>query len=162
MQGTLAIAAERPDQPDVVALLARLDDYLAGLYAPEDNHILSPAQLLSPQVHFVVARVGGRAVGCGAVRRMPGEPATGGQPYGEVKRMVVDEAYRGRRIGARLLATLEEGLRGEGIGWALLETGRDQHQALRLYRRAGYAPRAPFGGYPDNGLSVFMHKRLAP
>jgi putative acetyltransferase len=48
----------------------------------------------------------------------------------------------------------------DGIPQALLETGRDQAEALRLYRRAGYAVRGPFGGYPDNGLSVFMDKAL--
>ena len=43
---------------------------------------------------------------------------------------------------------------------ALLETGRDQTEAVRLYERCGYARRAAFGGYPDNGLSAFYGKRL--
>lgn len=160
MPADLVIAAERPDQAEVVALLARLDAYLASLYAPDDNHVLSVDELLAPAVRFVVARVDGAVVGCGAARRMPGEPATAGAAYGEVKRMMVDPAHRGRRIGARLLATIEAGLRDDGIALALLETGRDQHAALRLYERAGYTRRRAFGGYPDNGLSVFMHKRL--
>jgi putative acetyltransferase len=33
---------------------------------------------------------------------------------------------------------------------------------VRLYERAGYVQRAAFGGYPDNGLSVFYEKRLGP
>ena len=36
----LTIRPERPDQPDVVALLGALDAYLASLYPPEANHIL--------------------------------------------------------------------------------------------------------------------------
>ena len=43
---------------------------------------------------------------------------------------------------------------------ALLETGRTQHEAVRLYEAAGYRPREAFGGYPDNGLSAFYAKRL--
>ena len=160
MTAELVIRPERPDQPEVLALLDALDTYLAGLYAPEDNHILGVQQLLADDVHFLVARRDGVAVGCGAARRMPAEPDTGGQPYGEIKRMFVAPAQRGQRIAEALVAQLEAGLRDQGINQALLETGRDQAEALRLYRRAGYTVRGPFGGYPDNGLSVFMAKTL--
>lgn len=160
MNAELVIRPERPDQPDVLPLLGALDAYLASLYAPEDNHILGVDQLLADDVRFLVARQGGTAVGCGAVRRMPAEPDTNDQPYGEIKRMFVAPAQRGQRVAQALLAQLEAVLRGQGLAQALLETGRDQAEALRLYRRAGYAPRGPFGGYPDNGLSVFMAKAL--
>jgi len=98
--------------------------------------------------------------GPAAVRLMPGEPATGGAAYGEVKRMYVDPVARGRRLGVALLQRLEQQLREEGVALALLETGADQHAAVRLYERAGYARRGPFGGYPDNGLSLFFGKAL--
>lgn len=160
MIADLLIRPERPDQADVLPLLAALDAYLASLYAPEDNHILGVAQLLADDVRFLVARSGGAAVGCGAVRRMPGEPGTGGQPYGEIKRMFVAPAQRGQRIAEAIVGQLETALRSQGIQQALLETGRDQAEAVRLYCRAGYAVRGPFGGYPDNGLSVFMAKTL--
>ena len=160
MEPAVTIAEERPDQPEVVALLAALDRYLGGLYAPEANHILSVDELLSADISFFVAREQGEAVGTAACRRMAGEPATGGQPYGEVKRMYVDPSRRGRRLGARLLDAVEGRLRRDGLSLALLETGRDQAEAVKLYERAGYAPRGPFGGYPDNGLSLFMDKAL--
>jgi putative acetyltransferase len=32
---------------------------------------------------------------------------------------------------------------------------------VRLYERNGYRRRATFGGYPDNGLSVFYEKLLS-
>ncbi|MFM7705290.1 MAG: GNAT family N-acetyltransferase [Rubrivivax sp.] len=160
MEPGVTIAEERPDQPEVVALLAALDRYLGGLYAPEANHILSVDELLAPDVSFFVAREQGEAVGTAACRRMAGEPATSGQPYGEVKRMYVDPSRRGRRLGARLLGTVEDRLRREGYRLALLETGRDQTEAVKRYESAGYAPRGPFGGYPDNGLSLFMAKAL--
>ena len=46
------------------------------------------------------------------------------------------------------------------MGLALLETGPEQTQAVRLYERGGYILRKPFGGYPDNGLSVYFSKPL--
>jgi putative acetyltransferase len=160
MNDDLTISEERPDQPEVVALLAALDRYLGELYEPEANHIMSVEELLAPAVTFLVARVQGQPVGTGACRRVVGDAASGGQAYGEIKRMVVDPAYRGRRIGARLLQTLEERLRAEGYRLAVLETGRAQHEALKLYQAAGYRERPAFGGYPDNGLSVFLEKPL--
>jgi putative acetyltransferase len=156
----LTIRPERPDQPDVVALLGALDAYLASLYPPEANHILGVPELLAPEVHFVVARRGGRAVGTGAARVRGGEAATAGRAYGEIKRMYVDPAERGQRVGEQVLGTLEQQLAAEGVALALLETGAEQAAAVRLYERCGYRPRAAFGGYPDNGLSVFYEKRL--
>ena len=40
--------------------------------------------------------------------------------------------------------------------------GIAQVEMAQLYRRAGYAERGPFNGYPDNGLSLFMGKPLRP
>ena len=160
MNSTIEIRSERADHPQVVALLDALDRYLGELYEPEANHILSVSELLAPEVSFFVARHGDDIVGTGAVRRMPGEADTAGQPYGEVKRMYVDPAVRGQRIGERLLQTLEASLKVQGVALALLETGSDQREALRLYERYGYTHRGAFGGYPDNGLSLFMSKVL--
>jgi len=155
------IRPERADHPQVVALLDALDRYLGELYEPEANHILSVQELLAPEVTFLAAWHGERIVGTGAVRRMPGEPDTQSLAYGEVKRMYVDPTLRGQRIGERMLQALEGSLRERGLRRALLETGEAQQAAVRLYERCGYTRRAAFGGYPDNGLSVFMQKDLA-
>ena len=56
---------------------------------------------------------------------------------------------------------LESVLPVHGIDRALLETGAAQAAAVRLYERSGYRRRAAFGGYPDNGLSLFFEKALA-
>jgi putative acetyltransferase len=160
MSDDIAIRPTRPDHPQVVALLAELDAYLATLYAPEDNYILDVQALLAPEVHFIAAWQGDAVLGCGAFRRMPAEPATQGQAYGEIKRMMVTPAARGQRLGVRLLAALERQMTDERLPLALLETGSDQHEAVRLYERAGYTRCPPFGGYPDNGLSLFYAKPL--
>lgn len=154
------IRCESPDQPEVVALLADLDRYLATLYPPEANYIMDVSELLAADVVFLVARAGEQAVGTGAARTMPAESATDGHAYGEIKRMYVDPAYRGERLGGRLLAAVEDQLRARGLHLATLETGHTQFEAVRLYERAGYTERGPFGQYPDNGLSVFYEKAL--
>jgi putative acetyltransferase len=161
MTAAALIRRERPDHPQVVALLAELDRYLESLYPPEANYILDVQALLAPEVDFLVAARGEQIIGCGAVRCMPGEPETRGQPYGEVKRMMTTPTERGQGIAEHLMAALEDALRARGISLALLETGRDQHAAMRLYERCGYVERPAFGGYPDNGLSIFYEKRLA-
>jgi putative acetyltransferase len=96
-------------------------------------------------------------VACGAARDAwaPDEGA-----YGEIKRMYVRPEMRGRRIGEQLLERLEAGLAERGVRRALLETGHLLHAAIRLYERCGYRRCGAFGGYPDNGLSLFYEKRL--
>ena len=157
----LSIRSERADHPQVVVLLDALDRYLAGLYAPEANHIMSVAELLAPEVSLFAAWQGDRIIGTAAVRRVRGARETGGQPYGELKRIYVDPSVRGQRIAERLLDAIEGVLRDDGFEWALLETGSAQHEAVRLYERCGFSRRAPFGGYPDNGQSLFMAKELS-
>lgn len=157
----IAVRAESPDQPEVRALLAELDASLSGLYEPDHNHILDVQALLAQHVYFVVARRDGEAVGCGAVRVMPPEPATNGKPYGEIKRMYVRTPLRGQGIARAVLEKLEARLLGRGIQLATLETGDRQAEALRLYERCGYVKRPPFGGYADNGTSVFYAKNLS-
>ena len=156
---TPAIRPTPPDHPQVQALIAELDAYLLSVYPPEENYLLDLSGLLQPSVTFLGAWHGDTLVGCGAVRVMPGEPATEGRPYGEIKRMFVSPAHRGARIGARILAALETVLHAQGIDRALMETGEELAQATRMYRAAGYVTRGPYGEYPDNGSSLFLEKR---
>ncbi|MFS2009986.1 GNAT family N-acetyltransferase [Azospirillum sp. CT11-132] len=149
----IAIAAESPRQDAVIALVAALDRYLLDLYPADTCHLLDIDSLEAPDVRFFVARKDGVPVGCAALRVDP----TG---YGEVKRMYVDPAARGHRIGDRLLTRLEEQARDEGLTALLLESGIHQHEALALYRKAGFADRGPYACYEDNGVSVFMEKPL--
>jgi putative acetyltransferase len=157
----ILIRPERPDHPQIAALIEQLDRYLGSLYAPEHNHLLDVQALLGPDVTFLAAWQGDVAVGCAATRHVSGQAETAGRAYGEVKRMFVAPQARGRRLGDRLLKALECHLLARGISLALLETGAAQHEAVRLYQRCGYRQRGPFGGYPDNGLSLFMAKDLA-
>ena len=160
MQDRIVIHQERADQPDVMALLDDLDRYLGSLYEPEANHLMDVQALLAAEVSFFVARDGQQAIATGALRRMQGQADTGGLPYGEIKRMYVAPAQRGQGVGQLLLLALQSDLRDSGVGQALLETGQAQAEAVALYRKLGFEPCTAFGGYPDNGLSVFYRKAL--
>jgi putative acetyltransferase len=59
-----------------------------------------------------------------------------------------------------VLAFLEAEALRRGVETLRLETGNLQPQALRLYERAGYARRGPFGDYDDDPHSVFLEKSL--
>jgi putative acetyltransferase len=73
--------------------------------------------------------------------------------------MFVTPEARGRGIGSAILATIEDALRGP-VSTLRLETGVKQDAAIRLYERAGFRRRGPFGSYRDDPLSVFMEKPL--
>jgi putative acetyltransferase len=147
----IAIAPERPDQPEIVALVEALDAYAMALYPPESNHLLDIASLCAPDVTFLVARDRGAALGCGAVLHDP-------RGWGEVKRMYVRPEARGRRIGLRILEALEQVAAREALPLLRLETGIHNTEALALYRGAGFRDCDPFGDYAPDPLSVFMEK----
>jgi putative acetyltransferase len=151
--GDIAIEPESPRQDDVARLIRELDAYQESLYPAESNHLLDIDTLSTPSIRFFVARRGGEAVGCGALR-------VDGSGYGEIKRMFVLPRARGMNLGHRILGRLEEEARRAGLGCVRLETGIHQAAALHLYRAAGYVEREPFGEYEPDPLSVFMEKRL--
>ena len=64
---SLEIRREDPAAAEVRALIDELDQYLIGLYDPEENHLLDIESLRAPDVSFYVARVDGVALACGAL-----------------------------------------------------------------------------------------------
>ena len=149
----IRIEIENPDQAEVTALLAASDVYMASLYPAESNHMLDVDALRRPEVAFLVARAGGRAVGCGAV-------VSSGEGWAEIKRMFVSPQARGLKLGRRLLERLEAISRERGERWLRLEMGARQPEALALYRSAGFVEIGPFGDYRPDPVSLFMQKRL--
>ncbi|HEX4151010.1 MAG TPA: GNAT family N-acetyltransferase [Steroidobacteraceae bacterium] len=150
----IQIELENPEQAEVAALLAESDAYMASLYPAESNHLLDLGALQRPEVGFLVARVDGRALGCGAV-------VSSGEGWAEVKRMFVSREARGLKLGRRLLERIEAVARERGERLLRLETGAKQPEALALYRSAGFVEIGPFGRYQPDPVSMFMEKSLA-
>jgi putative acetyltransferase len=150
----IEIGIESPDQPDVALLLESSDAYMALLYPAESNHLLDIDSLKRPEVTFLVARIDGRALGCGAV-------VDSGEGWAEIKRMFVSPTARGRRLGKQLLSRIESIAADFGATLIRLETGAKQPEALSLYHSAGYVEIAAFGDYLPDPFSIFMEKPVA-
>jgi putative acetyltransferase len=151
--GAVRMTLERPDRPDVWALVEALDAFQKPLYPPESHHGIDLDALLQPNVLFAVMRnTSGLAIGCGAL-------VLGGDGTGELKRMYVMPAQRGGGRARTLLSWLELQGAERGCRTFRLETGIHQHEALAFYAAAGYRRRGRFGDYPDDPLSVFMEKQ---
>jgi putative acetyltransferase len=148
----VSIQVEPSVSPEVLPLLAQMDAYFAELYPAESIHTLSAEALAQPGVTFLVARINGKVAGCGAMV----EQST----YAEFKRVFVQPAFRGLAVGCAVLEELERQATAAGLSTIYVETGVAQPEALRLFERAGYRRRGPFGDYADDPLSVFLEKRL--
>jgi len=143
------------DDPDVLALVAKSDEYLSALYPPESNHAEPLHVLVSEDSAFFAGYVGEQLVACGAVKLVEDD-----LPYGEIKRVFVDEEQRGKCLATAVMQHLEDHLSSIGVKVVRLEAGPMQPEALGLYRKLGYIDRGPFGSYRTDPLSVFMEKTL--
>jgi DNA-binding MarR family transcriptional regulator/GNAT superfamily N-acetyltransferase len=139
------IEAESPESADARWCIAEYFRELAGRFDtgfdPARSISADAAELTPPAGIFVVARLGGEAIGCGALKATT-------RRIGEVKRMWVRADARGLGVGRRLLETLEGHARDFGLATLRLETNRTLAEAQALYRRCGYREVAPFNDEP--------------
>lgn len=144
---------ERPDDPDLIALLTERETYLQGLY-PERTARRRSVEAQADELAFYGLRKGGRLVGCGCLLRHPG--------FLELKKLFIAEAARAQGLGREMVAGLEAEARAAGYSLIKLEVGTRQAPAHGLYRKLGYVECSPFPPYRADPLSCFMEKRLAP
>lgn len=144
---SLTIAVETPLQDEVRTLVAELNAVLLELTPPEHCHHLTVEQMADEDTTVFIAREGGVAVACGALKRH----ADG---IGEVKRMYTRPSHRGRRIGEQIVA------RAEGLKRLVLETGDRHYAAWKVYERSGFTRCGPVLDYADVKWSVFYDKPL--
>jgi putative acetyltransferase len=150
----ITISIESPLQDEVRGLVAELNDHLLSLTPAEFCFHLTAEQMAEPDVTVWVARDGGAAIGCGALKRHSARIA-------EVKRMFTRESHRGQGVGRRLLGEIVNAAQTEGIEELVLETGDRHHAAWAIYEKAGFMRCGPVLDYPDSEYSVFYHKQLA-
>jgi GNAT superfamily N-acetyltransferase len=150
----LVVEPTRLDDAGTWDLVLRLNSELAAIAtAPGENHFtLDPDDVVGDRGAMVRARLDGRLVGCGAVRRID---AT----VGEIKRMFVDESARGSKVGAAILDQLELRARRLGMTELKLETGPRQTGALGLYTSAGFERCNLFGEYVHTPLTSMCFRK---
>lgn len=126
----------------IEAYLDDIDARIPGLDRPCAGSGSIPAGFVPPEGAFLVVRVDGHPVGCGALRRIGADTA-------EVKRMWIAPAHRGGGLGRALLASLEDQARAHGYRRVVLDTNEALTEAIELYERAGYERVAPYNANPD-------------
>lgn len=151
---SVTITVESPLTAAAQPLLAALTAELAALYDDDGGvNSFTPADVMVPRSVFLLARLNGVPVGCGALRPLKDDIA-------EIKRMYVVAEARGQGISRRILNQLERHARAFGYAWLWLETGTLQPEAMRLYESSGFQRRPVYGYYAADPRSVCFEKRL--
>jgi GNAT superfamily N-acetyltransferase len=139
------IQIEDPATPDArwcfEQYFAELNERFEAGFSPALSIPADVQELRQPAGILLVARLGDRPVGCGALKLHPNAPA-------ELKRMWIAPGARGIGLGRRLLEELERYAREAGAAVIRLETNKALSEAILLYRRSGYVEVDAFNDEP--------------
>ena len=152
----LVVTLEPAFTNDAKMLIAELSKDSAARYADlgsADSGGLDLSELEQAGAAFVVGRLQGAAVACGALR-----PFADG--IVEIKRMYVKPEASGKGIANKMLEVLERSANLMGYKRIVLETGKRQTEAISLYRQAGYTPIPCFRQPNTHASSVCFEKLL--
>lgn len=140
------------DNPDFIALVKLLDADLA--VRDGDQHVFyAKLNKIEGIRHVVVAFDNHIAVGCGAIKEY--EPATM-----QVKRMYVSPEHRGKGIASAVLGELEKWATEMNYKDCILETGKNQPEAIELYKKNLYHIIPNYGQYIGVDNSICFKKIL--
>jgi GNAT superfamily N-acetyltransferase len=131
-----------------------------GAYRPTfpDDASFTPPDGVFLIVDDDVEGAGTEAIGCGGIRRIDPDPATGLVRY-EVKHLWLADAARGRGAGRALLVELERRAREFGAQELVLDTNASLTAAGGLYRSSGFTEIEPYNDNPN--ATTWFAKRLA-
>jgi putative acetyltransferase len=155
----LTISLEDPTHPDSLRLIERLSAELGARYGDDGSGAFAPADAQGPRAAFVVVRMDGEPVGCGALK--PFDASEQGTTA-EIKRMFVEPAMRGQGISRKILQALEDAAISFGYDTLKLETGIRQPEAIGLYEASGFHRTECYGQYAGQPLSVCYEKQIGP
>lgn len=152
----IVIASESPLGADLALLMQRHTQAMHEDTPPESIHMMDAGQLAAPGISFFVMRDAGVAVAMGAFKRIDAHHA-------EIKSMHVLHEVRGRGLARVMLEHLVAEAAAAGLTRLSLETGAQASFAAArgLYEKAGFSYCAPFEGYGEDPMSVFMTRTLA-
>lgn len=141
---SIETAVEPADTADARACLGAYYDELAQRFEagfdPEAVKNFDPAEMAPPKGWFVVARIDGGAVGCGALKVL--EPG-----IGEIKRVWTSPDARGKGVARQIMDRLEQIAVEQGMRAVRLDTNRTLTEAQAFYLKRGYVEIAR---YNDN------------
>ena len=137
---------------DFVNLVKQLDAYLKICDGP-DHSFYDQFNKIDNLNHVVIAYNNNMALGCGAFKIHKGN-------FVEIKRMFVAPSGRRKGIASKVLKELETWARELNFSKCILETGKQQPEAIELYKNCGYSITANFGFYENVANSVCFEKLL--
>jgi DNA-binding MarR family transcriptional regulator/predicted GNAT family acetyltransferase len=115
----------------LAAYFRELTARFEGGFNPGEGDPAPEEEMAPPNGFFVLARIDGRPVGCGGLRRID-------KHIGEIKRMWTAPEARGQGVARRVLHELETLAREAGVDTLRLDTNRVLVEAQAMYRREGY------------------------
>lgn len=101
----------------------------------------------------VIAYVNDDPVGCGCFKIVDKHTV-------ELKRMFVRGDHRGKGIASKILNELEQWARELTYTHVILETGKEQVEAIHLYKKVGYQVIENYGPYVGMANSICMRKGI--
>jgi GNAT superfamily N-acetyltransferase len=120
---------------------AELDRRFDGGFDPGVTRPVDLDEVRPPAGVFLVARLRGEPIGCGALKFHGDEPT-------EIKRMWIAASVRGLGLGRRLLAELETRAAASGSRIVRLDTNKALTEAISMYRSVGYVEVDAFNDEP--------------
>ena len=118
-----------------------LSERFEGGYEAASDETATAEEMIPPAGRFVVARLDGDPIGCGALKRVD-------EHAGEIKRIWVAKRARGLGVARRILGKLEAAARETGLVILRLDTNRALTEAHALYRAEGYCEVERFNDNP--------------
>ena len=134
---------EYAEQVDAPCCFAAFNEEVATL----------PGEYALPAGRLLLARTGGQAAGCVAMRRLDAG-------RGEMKRLYVRESFRGDGLGRTLAGLVIAAAREQHYAYLMLDTLPKMGEAIALYRSLGFRETGPYSAEPTPG-AIFFELRLS-
>lgn len=147
------IEARPYDDPDVLRLVAAVQQEYVVRYGGPDAAAVAPGEFSPPAGLFLVGILNGEPAVTGGWRRIDDGTV-------EIKRMYVLDAARRRGLARLMLAELEATALAAGAHRVVLNTGSQLPEAIALYESSGYLLTAGFGHYACTPGAIFYGKTL--
>jgi DNA-binding MarR family transcriptional regulator/GNAT superfamily N-acetyltransferase len=142
---SVAVALEPADSAEARFCLERYYAELARRFPagfdPLAGNNFDPAEMTSPKGWFVVARLDGEPVGCGALKRLE-------DGVGEVKRVWTSPSARGLGVASRIMDRLEALALEAQFAVLRLDTNGTLKEAQAMYAKRGYREIARYNDNP--------------
>ena len=141
------------ENTDFQKLVFLLDEVLRSKDG-EDHNFYAQHNTIDKIKHVVVIYQDTVAIGCGAFKEFNSNTV-------EIKRMFVHPDFTGKGIASTVLGALELWAGELNYTSCVLETGKNNPNAIALYRKSGYEIIPNYDQYENIETSVCLKKHLA-